>query len=171
MSNKDSQDSQVNNFPPAKTANPVKKSWHLGCSPFQGMGAKLLQIRWLRRLWHIWERTPPFLKVVFSKEGIPSKKGRTLIWGKFRRAGLSLFPSVAHRLQVHYGMTGGCEHCSTSCKLLFQCPHWDDTSSRCSVYEDRPNICRTFPITPQDIADRDLVSPNSSCGFKFKKNP
>ena len=131
----------------------------------------LLKIRWIRRTWHVWERTPPFLKVVFSKEGLLSSKGRTLIRGKFRRGFLSLFPSVAHWLQRHYGISGQCEHCSTSCKLLFQCPHWDDSSSRCSVYEDRPNICRTFPITPQDIEDRNLVSPETRCGFTFKKNP
>ena len=130
----------------------------------------LLKIRCIRRAWLVWERTPPFLKVVFSKDGILCQKGRTLIFGKFRRALLSIFPLVAHKLQEHYGISGGCQHCSTSCKLLFQCPHWDDTSSRCGVYEDRPNLCRTFPITPQDIKDRNLVSPNTSCGFTFNKN-
>lgn len=129
----------------------------------------LLKNRSIRRAWHVWERTPPFLKVVFSKDGLLCPKGRTLILGKIRRAFLSVFPVVAQKLQDHYGLSGNCQHCSTSCKLLFQCPHWDDTSSRCSVYEDRPNICRTFPITPQDIEDRNLVSPNTSCGFTFNK--
>lgn len=133
------------------------------------LGKKLLEIREIRRLWHVCERIPPFLKISFSKNGLLCSKGRTLILGKFRRGFLSIFPSIAHALQKHYGLSGECQHCSTSCKLLFQCPHWDDATSRCSVYEDRPNICRTFPITPQDIRDRDLVSPNKPCGFTFTK--
>ncbi len=168
MSKKESPASQVHK----KTQEPKEHTrWHSGCSSVRQMKEQWLKIRWIRRTWHVWERTPPFLKVVFSKEGLLSPKGRTLIRGKFRRAFLSLFPSVAKRLQEHYGLSGECQHCSTSCKLLFQCPHWDDASSRCSVYEDRPNICRTFPITPQDIADRNLVSPNTPCGFTFKKKP
>lgn len=152
-----------------KDAQMVVGDRHRGCSLTSLMNCNLLKIRWVRRTYHVWQRTPPFLHVVFSKNGLLSPKGRTLIRGKFRRAFLSLFPWVAHKLQKHYGLSGSCQHCSTSCKLLFQCPHWDDTSSRCSVYEDRPNICRTFPITPQDIKDRNLVSPETQCGFTFNK--
>jgi hypothetical protein len=65
-------------------------------------------------------------------------------------------------------MSGGCNRCGSSCKLLFQCPHWDDDSKLCSVYEDRPNICRLFPITPGDLRDRNLVA-KSPCGFTFHK--
>ena len=151
MSKNNSLDSQNNNSKSKTESSQNSNRWHLGCTSLQRMGKNLLEIRWIRRTWHVWERTPPFLKIVFSKDGLLSFKGRTLIRGKFRRAFLSLFPSVAHKLQKHYGISGECQHCSTSCKILFQCPHWDDASSRCGVYEDRPNICRTFPITPQDI--------------------
>lgn len=187
MSKKDSPDLQIHTKEKSTSSSQVTQSknrehpgsnsslktnffsaaWHYGCSYLHRMGNGILKIRWIRRLWHVWERTPPFFKVIFSKNGLLSAKGRTLIRGKFRRAFFSLIPSVAHQLQKHYGLEGGCQHCSTSCKLLFQCPHWDDSSSRCGVYEDRPNICRTFPITPQDIKDRDLCAPESSCGFTF----
>ncbi|MBM4316291.1 MAG: YkgJ family cysteine cluster protein [Deltaproteobacteria bacterium] len=166
MFKKVSTDSKINK---KKEPDSKKQSWHLSCSHWDSVGNHLLKIRWIRRIWHVWQRTPPFLRVVFSREGLLSSKGRILIRGKFRRAFLSLFPSVALKLQKHYGLSGSCGHCSTSCKLLFQCPHWDDNSSRCSVYEDRPNICRTFPITPQDIKDRNLVSPETQCGFTFTK--
>lgn len=35
----------------------------------------------------------------------------------------------------------------------------------CSVYEDRPEICKTFPVHPRDIA----AMPE--CGFSFVKRP
>lgn len=35
----------------------------------------------------------------------------------------------------------------------------------CSVYEDRPDICKTFPLHPRDIAGL------PSCGFSFIKKP
>ncbi len=123
----------------------------------------------LRRAYHVYERMIPFTKAAFSKKGLFSATGRQLILGKARRVMISFFPPLAHLLQKYYGMQGGCAHCSSSCKLLFQCPHWDEGTSRCSVYEDRPNICRLFPITPGDIADRNLVSKDTSCGFSFEK--
>lgn len=133
------------------------------------MAQFLLKNRSVRRFWHFLERLWPFLLVTFSADGLGSESGRLLIWGKFRRAWLSLFPTYAKKLQQEYGLTGGCTHCASSCKLLFQCPHWDDQTSRCSVYEDRPDICRLFPITPADIRDRNLVSLNTECGFVFAK--
>ena len=128
----------------------------------------LMEIRPIRRAWYVLERFPPFFKVALSKQGLPTADGRRLVFGKFRRICLSFFPPIARWLQKHYGLSGECQHCSSSCKLLFQCPHWDDQSSRCSVYEDRPNTCRLFPITPGDIKDRNVGSPKIPCGFKFK---
>jgi hypothetical protein len=125
----------------------------------------------VRRFWHLIERTIPFFKVAFSAEGLASASGRQLIWGKARRVFYSSMPPLARALQKRYGMTGGCQSCGASCQLLFKCPHWDHKSHLCSVYEDRPNICRLFPITPADIADRDLVlkAKPATCGFEFTK--
>lgn len=125
--------------------------------------------RYLRKWRHVFERTPPFLRVVFSSQGLPSPVGRKLIWGKFRRFIFSVVPPFAVYLQKKYGLSGGCVSCGASCKLLFRCPHWDDRSHLCTVYEDRPNICRLFPITPADIRDRNLVLAGKDCGFTFKK--
>ena len=133
------------------------------------MKTYFMKITWLRRAYYNFERFPPFFKVCLSKEGFGSSKGRKLIWGKFRRVTLSVFPSLCRALQKHYGLTGGCVSCGASCNLLFKCPHWDNQSRLCTVYEDRPNICRYFPITPGDIQDRDLVNTDKSCGFKFSK--
>jgi len=132
----------------------------------------LMRIRPLRLTWHLIERTIPFLVVFFSSRGIFDRDGRTLIRGKARRLTLSFFPPLARALQKHYGMKGGCTSCGASCKLLFQCPHWDDRTHLCSVYEDRPNICRMFPITPGDIVDRTISAKGGrECGFTFEKRP
>lgn len=133
------------------------------------MSNGLMKIRWIRRSVYNMERFPPFFKVCLSKEGFGSAKGRKLIWGKFRRVTLSCFPFLCRFLQKHYRISGECISCGASCNLLFRCPHWDDASRLCSVYEDRPSICRTFPITPADLIDRNLVNPNQECGFKFAK--
>lgn len=123
-----------------------------------------------RRMWHLWERTIPFLVIAFSKDGLGSRDGRTLILGKFRRMLISTVPPLARALQKKYGIQGSCTSCGASCRLLFQCPHWDSRSHLCSVYEDRPSICRLFPITPGDIKERDIVLKSKSCGFTFKKS-
>lgn len=121
----------------------------------------------LRRFFFLVERTVPFLVISFSSRGLLHPDGRLLIWGKFRRLVLSSVPPLARLLQKHHGLTGGCQSCGASCQLLFQCPHWDNRSHLCSVYEDRPNICRLFPITPADIRDRSLVNQEVGCGFAF----
>lgn len=129
-----------------------------------------IPFRPLRQFWHLCERTLPFLSAVFSRRGLFSADGRTLIAGKARRIFISFFPPLARYLQKYYGLTGGCQSCGASCALLFQCPHWDTQTRLCTVYNDRPNICRLFPITPADIRDRALASSNGmGCGFAFKK--
>jgi hypothetical protein len=129
-----------------------------------------MRVRAFRRLWHLIERTIPFVKALFSEAGLGSPEGRTLILGKARRVALSTVPPLARAMQKHYGLKGGCANCGTSCQLLFKCPHWDSRSRLCSVYEDRPNICRLFPITPGDIRDRDIAAKKATpaCGFHFQ---
>jgi len=129
-----------------------------------------MKYKWVRRSYYNMERFPPFFRIFFSKEGLGSSKGRKLIWGKFRRVCFSLIPPLSRYLHERYGLSGGCVSCGASCKLLFQCPHWDESSHLCGVYEDRPSICRLFPITPADIEDRNLVLADKSCGFIFKSS-
>lgn len=162
----------------------VKKSslWHSGCTALIDLRVvmlllwmELLKVRAIRRFWQVCQRLPPFFAAVFSMDGLGSAEGRILIWGKARRILLSSVPPLARHLQARYSVAGGCTSCGTSCKILFQCPHWDDNSFLCSVYEDRPNICRLFPITPADIRDRDIVArlngESTGCGFTFSNRP
>lgn len=118
-----------------------------------------------RRLWVVLRILPAFLRTLPTRQGLLSHSGRLLIWGKMRRSFLSLSPSLSRKLQKKYKIEGGCVSCGASCNLMFQCPHWDPATRLCQVYEDRPNICRLFPITPADIRDRNLVKPEVPCGF------
>lgn len=133
----------------------------------QAMFSILFRI--VMKCWVVIQILPPFFKVTFSKQGLGSKDGQILLIGKFRRIILSAIPILANALRKHYGLEGSCHSCGASCKLLFQCPHWDDDSHLCTVYEFRPDTCRYFPMTPSDIRDRNLVLKNKPCGFTFKK--
>ena len=111
--------------------------------------------------------TPPFVAAVFSRKGMLSKEGRTLIRGKFRRLLICSVPLLPQYLRAHYKLEGGCNNCGASCNLLFRCPHWDKDSRLCTVYDARPRVCRMFPMTPSDLRDRDLAMRHSVCGYQF----
>lgn len=154
----------------------LSRLWHFGCTLWDGWQVimrnslkTLLKFRPIRRFWHLMERVPPFMAAAFSPKGLVSASGRQLIWGKFRRGFFSAVPPFARWLQAKYGLKAGCSGCGASCRLLFQCPHWNAETRLCSVYEDRPSICRLFPITPSDIRDRDLVQDKQECGFVFTR--
>jgi hypothetical protein len=135
------------------------------------MPALLMKIRPVRRFWYLVQYMIPCIQITFSKDGLGNAEGRQQIWGKWRRLFLGLIPGVAQSLQRKYGLSGGCVSCGASCKLLFQCVHWDDSSHLCSIYDDRPMACRLYPITPADIDDRNLVLKTKPCGFQFINNP
>ena len=105
--------------------------------------------------------------IVADPEVILREPGRTIIWGKMRRTLIGCIPGLASHLKRKHGLTGGCTSCGASCNLLFKCPHWDEGSRLCSIYEDRPLACRMFPITPSDLRDRDLAAAGTKCGYSF----
>ena len=107
------------------------------------------------------------LTMVVASGVIVRGYGPTLLWGKVRRVLLSAIPPLARYLQRHYRLSGSCKNCGASCTIMFDCPFWESESRLCSVYQDRPTLCRLFPITPSDLRDRDLASGHDSCGFSF----
>ena len=89
-----------------------------------------------------------------------------LAWGKVRRMYLAtFFPGYVERMKA--GAQGECARTGACCKLLYVCPHLDETGpeASCTIYEERPRNCRVFPIDWRDIRDRDLVSPGDRCGY------
>ena len=54
---------------------------------------------------------------------------------------------------------GECNQCGNCCEILFRCPFlvkWEDGSSMCSIYEDRPGQCAAFPINKKCLAEVDF---------------
>lgn len=126
-------------------------------------------IRSIRRICYITHYLALLGKAVLKKDGgIWQRQGRLLIAGKVRRALICLVPGLPEALQKKYGMTGGCRSCGVSCNLLIRCPHWDFETRLCSIYEDRPLTCRTFPITPADLKEVALANAPLGCGYNFE---
>ncbi len=92
----------------------------------------------------------------------------TLGWGKLRRLYLAHFrpgyvrESLARRV-------GQCDRTGACCHLMFTCPLLDQKPQpvRCTIHEIKPRVCRLFPIDERDLRDRDIVSPDTRCGFSF----
>jgi len=124
--------------------------------------------RVLRRLRYLASYLRSFMWVVVLRpEVLWRQTERTILWGKIRRAAICCVPGLALHLKRKHRLTGGCTSCGTSCNLLLRCPHWDEPSRLCSIYDDRPLTCRLFPITPSDLKDRDLASSGPRCGYAF----
>ena len=136
--------------------------------PDSTMGESRPYVRAFRRIRHLARYLHAFMRMILvDPEVIWRKTDRTIFWGKIRRVLIGCIPGLAFRLKRKHGLTGGCISCGASCNLLLQCPHWDEESRLCSIYDDRPITCRLFPITPSDIRDRDLASNSTTCGYSF----
>ena len=124
--------------------------------------------RTLRRFGYLARYLRELLRVaLFTRGGIWSRTGRILLLGKLRRLVICLVPGLPAALRRRYELSGGCVRCGTSCNLLIQCPHWVETTGLCGIYEDRPEVCRQFPITPADMRDLELARSASLCGYRF----
>ena len=126
-------------------------------------------LNYFKRGWVVLQIVPYFIYYLFTKQGLFSREGRIQVWGKCRRSWLSVVPPLVRALQKKHGLKGECAGWGASCRLMFVCPHLDTLNNRCTVYEHRPDACRQFPVTPDDIRDRNLVNKNKPCGFKFQK--
>jgi hypothetical protein len=92
-----------------------------------------------------------------------------LLQGVIRRLFLNLFRRKYVRASLAR-RAGECKRCGVCCHLVAnKCGALHlhkDGQSTCRLYSISrlPNCC-TFPIDPRDIADRDLVAPETPCGY------
>jgi len=56
--------------------------------------------------------------------------------------------------------SGECVRCGRCCG---HCPAHDSENKRCRIYSIRPEICKAFPLTPDDLKNI------RTCGFYFEK--
>ena len=93
-------------------------------------------------------------------------------WGKIRRTFLVNFRKdrVVEKLDRR---RGACTRCGACCKIMFQCPAYDDPDGdpKCLIYNDRPGVCSLFPLDEKDLRERNLVMPGTKCGFYFEDGP
>lgn len=94
-----------------------------------------------------------------------------MTWGKVRRFLRGhLLPGSVKR--AHGLRTDECARCGACCKLLLRCPYLtvdDDGFYSCEIHLTRPKNCRIYPIDERCVSERDVVSPSTVCGYKFKK--
>jgi len=65
-----------------------------------------------------------------------------------------------HRVEEHKEIREGtCKRCGTCCG---HCPFYSRKKKKCYVYKLRPDICKVFPLTPEDL------EKIPHCGYKFK---
>ena len=96
----------------------------------------------------------------------------TLGIGKLRRLWMVAFSKRTVEAKLAR-RRGACSRCGACCKLLFQCPAYDesDGNPKCLIYNDRPGVCGLFPLDEQDLAERDIIMPDKKCGFFFSDDP
>jgi len=92
----------------------------------------------------------------------------TLLCGKLRRLGLGLFGRRYIRRRAA-ARAGECLRCGACCRLAYRCHLLRDNGqiTECRFHGWRPLNCRLFPIDERDLADRDLIAPDTACGFRF----
>lgn len=100
------------------------------------------------------------------------RQSAAMCWGKIRRAFLIAFRKkrVVQKLERR---RGACTRCGACCKILFDCPAYDDSDGnpKCLIYNDRPGVCGLFPLDEKDLRDRNIVMPDRKCGFYFEEHP
>ncbi|MDD2600198.1 MAG: hypothetical protein PHO37_13390 [Kiritimatiellae bacterium] len=107
-------------------------------------------------------------KIPFRK--VPLRVRLTLVKGVLRRCFLNQCRKKYVRQHLA-SRQGECRRCSVCCQLSAPCPalQWSDPKCvECKLYKyyRLPNCC-TFPIDERDLADRDLLAPDTKCGYHW----
>ncbi len=91
-----------------------------------------------------------------------------MVIGKIRRAWLIAFQKQTVEEKLSH-RRGACSRCGACCKILFQCPAYDESNGepKCLIYNDRPGVCSLFPMDKADLRERDIVMPGTKCGYWF----
>ena len=95
-----------------------------------------------------------------------------LLWGKVRRFYLSVFRRRYIR-KCAARRQGECARCGACCVLGYRCQslRHNGEFTECAIHKFRPPNCRVFPIDERDLADRDLILPDTPCGYRFAPEP
>jgi hypothetical protein len=102
------------------------------------------------------------------RHDLSARERLVLGWGKIRRLWLAYLRPGYVRESLER-RTGACNRTGACCHLMFTCPLLDQRPEpvRCSIHEVKPRVCNLFPIDERDLRDRDIIAPDSPCGFSF----
>ena len=96
-------------------------------------------------------------------------KRALLFVGKARRWALHTFDGDYIR-KSHKRRTGECARCGACCKLGIKCPSLkadEAQGTKCTKHVVRTRNCVVFPIDETDIRDRNIIKPDTPCGYSF----
>ena len=80
------------------------------------------------------------------------EKTASEIKGRLRRMHLMILRREHVKKSVSL-RKGECNQCGECCKFVFECPMLQKKKGKytCRIYKVRPDICRLFPLTHEDI--------------------
>jgi len=89
-------------------------------------------------------------------------------WGKVRRFYYGIFRQD-YIERSHARRRGECLRCGACCKLMVPCRYLNESNGMpaCTKHDVKYKNCRIFPIDEADLADRDIIAPDTKCGYYF----
>jgi hypothetical protein len=105
----------------------------------------------------------------FRPAKLPLWRRLLLLRGRARRWFLNHFRREYVQQQLAKRQ-GECRRCGACCQMGIRCwkLSYGDGQSHCQSYNGRRSLnCRNFPIDERDLDERDLVAPDTPCGYHF----
>lgn len=121
------------------------------------------------KLKHIIIYAFPTLWELLKMTAIPTRLNRRLMRGKIRRWWFINFRRKYVEDVLLPKRGNGCQMTGACCELGFGCPAFDAKRRLCKIHPYKPLVCKLFPLTEEDIVDRNLVYPTKRCGYSFSE--
>lgn len=104
---------------------------------------------------------------LFKMAVIPTALNRRMLRGKLRRFWLVHFRRRTVEGVLLPRRKSTCARTGACCQFGFGCPAYDAPHQVCTIHPYKPLVCKLFPITGEDLKDRDFVDRNTKCGYSF----
>lgn len=104
---------------------------------------------------------------LFKMTAIPTPINRRLMRGKIRRWWLVYFRRDYVETVLLPRRKEGCQRTGACCEMGFGCPAFDAERRICQIHPHKPLVCKLYPLTEEDLKERDLIYPGKKCGYSF----
>lgn len=92
---------------------------------------------------------------------------RRLMRGKIRRWWFVYFRRNYVETVLLPRRREGCQRTGACCEIGFGCPAFDAKGRLCKIHPYKPLVCKLYPLTEEDLKERDLIYPAKKCGYSF----